>query len=281
MKHIVLPTDFSKNSWNAIFTALKMFATTESQFTLLHAYEPKGGDLLGEKTKQRLGVLYDSMEGYSQQELDKILAYLEEHHSNDKHRFETLSVQDDLEEALEGLLNKSEADLIVMGTQGASGTKGIFLGSNTVKVIKKIRNRPILVVPEAFNFQSLKKVVFPTDYSRPHESGEMLPLREILLSWKAALLVFYLAQEFELNETQLAVKALLGKRLEGIRHSFHEVVRTAPIAEAIADFAEEEGAGMIALVHYPHTFMEKLTREPVVKKISFRTQLPLLVLPDH
>lgn len=40
MKHILLPTDFSNNSWNAIQYALQLFKDQECTFHLLHVYTP-------------------------------------------------------------------------------------------------------------------------------------------------------------------------------------------------------------------------------------------------
>lgn len=281
MKHILLPTDFSPNSWNAIFTALKLYAGVECRFYIMHAYEPKAAEILGEKGKQRLGALYDSMSAYSEQELDKVLEYLHANHTDKKHQFEKLSVKDDLLDAIDTLIGRKPLDLLVMGTQGATAARGVFMGSNTVKVIKKIRNKPLLVVPEDFDLQSLKSVVFPTDFSRPHEPFELQLLIELLNAWKASLKVFHLALEFELSDTQQAVKKLLHRRLAGISHSFHQVDRTLKLSKAIENFASEQEAQMIALIHYEHTFMEKLTRESVVKKIGFHTNVPLLVLPGQ
>ena len=40
MKNILLPTDFSKNSWNAISYALQLFKNETCKFYLLNAYTP-------------------------------------------------------------------------------------------------------------------------------------------------------------------------------------------------------------------------------------------------
>ena len=40
MKNILLPTDFSDNSWNAIEYALKLFKDEPCKFYLLHTYTP-------------------------------------------------------------------------------------------------------------------------------------------------------------------------------------------------------------------------------------------------
>ena len=119
MKNIVLPTDFSDNAWNAIFTVLKIYRDVPCHFYLLHAYEPNAMNLLGKKGQQRLGAIYDSLSAYSNAELNKILAYLKKHHHNPNHTFEIVLKSDNLLQAVKEILSKKEIDLLCMGTQGA------------------------------------------------------------------------------------------------------------------------------------------------------------------
>ena len=280
MKKILLPTDFSDNAWNALFTAVKLYAGQKCHFYLLNAHEPNFANLLGDKGKQRLAVIYDSMEAYSNQELDKVLDYLEKNHKNDNHSFEKISKTEDLVSATKEIILQKDVDTIVMGTQGATGAKEVFMGSQTVKVIKAIRNRPVVVVPERYDLKKLTKIVFPTDYTDPYESFELRPLVDLALAWESKILVFQVGQEFLMNDVQKLNRELLSKRLNPVEHDFNEVKFKISVAQGIADFSKEMGADMIALIHYEHTFMERLTREPVVKKVAFHSQIPLLVLPE-
>lgn len=280
MKRILLPTDFSDNAWNALFTALKLYADETCHFYLLNTHEPNFANLLGNKGQQRLGVIYDSMEAYSNQELDKILDYLKKNHKNNKHTFEKISRTDDLVRAITEMVLKKDIEMVIMGTQGATGAKEVFMGSNTVKVIKAIRNRPVMAVPENYNFQKLEKIIFPTDFTKSHERFELKPLIEFATLWKSKILVFQVGQEFLWNDTQIANRELLIKRLGDVAHDFCEVEFKSSVTEAIGDFAKEQEADMVSLIRYEHTFMEKLTREPVIKKVAFHSHIPLLVLPE-
>lgn len=280
MKKILLPTDFSDNAWNALFTALKLYAGQKCHFCLLNAHEPNFANLLGDKGKQRLAVIYDSMESYSNQELDKVLDYLKKNHKNDNHTFEKISRTDDLVSATKDIILQKDIDTIVMGTQGATGAKGVFMGSQTVKVIKGIRNRPIVAVPDGYDFQELKKIVFTTDFTKPYESFELQPLIDLATAWESKILVFQVGLEFLMSDIQKINKKLLTERLQSVMHDFHEVDFKISVAQGISDFSKESGADMIALIQYEHTFMEKLIRESVVKNVAFRTQIPLLVLPE-
>ena len=280
MKKILLPTDFSDNAWNAIFTAVKLYTNVECRFYLLHGYEPDALNMLGRKGQQRLGIIYDSLSEFSRQELDKVMAYLKENHHNQKHSFETVSISDPLEEAVQQVLAEKDIDLICMGTQGATGAKQIFMGSNTVKTLKKINGCPILAVPEDYNFQSLKSLAFPTDFSKKYEKHQLLPMTELASLWKTDIQVVHVALEFALNDQQLINQKLLKERLNDLAVTFYNIDFEANIAHTLEKFITDTRVEMMALIRYRHSFWEKIIGEPVVKKMTFHTKVPLLVLPE-
>ncbi|MBT8179233.1 MAG: universal stress protein [Eudoraea sp.] len=280
MKKILVLTDFSDPAWNALFTALKLHEGRRCHFYLLHTYEPSFAGVLGQKAKKRVGVLYDSLAEYTEQELHKIEDYLGEHHHESGHSFETVSRAEDLVDGIQKMIREQDIDLIVMGTKGATGAKEVFMGSNAVNVIRKVRNCPILVVPSEHDFKLLHAVVFPTDFTHHYDPHELKPLIDLAKAWEAKIIVYQVGQEFDLSSEQIANKALLEKRLEGAVIDFRKGVMQSTIEAAIMDFTEASDADMIALIHYQHTFMERLTHEPVIKNIGFHSKLPLLVLPD-
>ena len=281
MKKILLPTDFSDNAWNAVFTALKLYTDIKCKFIILHAYEPKAMNMLGKKSQQRLGVIYDSLAQYSAQELDKIATYLNKNHINPNHSFETISRSDTLEGAVKELVSTSDIDLVVMGTQGATGAKEIFMGSNTVKVLKQLRNISILVVPNDYNFQKLQTLVFPTDYTRKYEKLELLPMIELTRLWNATIKVLHVAVEFILNDTQKTNIKILEERLAGSNYSLHELVFEASIAYSVEQYVAETRADLLTMVRYQHSFWERIIEEPVIKKIAFHSMVPVLFLPEQ
>ena len=280
MKKILILTDFSDPAWNALFTALKLHEGRNCQFYILHTYEPSFAGVLGTTAKKRVGVLYDSLEAHTDGELDKIEDYLELHHHDPHHHFQTVSLAEDLVEGIQKTVREDEIDLIVMGTKGATGAREVFMGSNTVRVIKKVRNCPILVVPSVNDFKMLKAVIFPTDFTQHYDPYELSPLLDLVNAWEARIIVFQVAQEFKLSPEQEANKRLLEKRLQSTKVEWKRGSLKSTVEAAIMEFIEACDADMIALIHYQHTFMERLTHEPVIKKVGFHTPVPMLVLPD-
>ncbi len=280
MKKILIPTDFSNNAWNAIFTGLKLHTDVECKFYLLHAYEPNTLNMLGSKGQQRLGVVYDSLAEYSKRELKKGMAYLKKNHKIPNHSFEAISMSDPLDIAVEQLIAQKDIDLICMGTQGASGAKQVFIGSNTVKVLKKIKYCPILVSPSNYDFKSLQSLVFPTDFSKKYEQHQLLPMTDLVSLWKTTVQIVHVAVEFEMNEQQLINQKVLKKYLNDFNLMFYNIDFENNIAHTLEKFVLNTEVAMIALIRYQHSFWEKMIGEPVVKKITFHTTVPLLILPE-
>jgi nucleotide-binding universal stress UspA family protein len=280
MKNIVVPIDFSDNAWNAIFTAAKLYADVECKFYLLHAYTPKTLNLLSSKSQQRLGVIYNSLSEYSTQELQKVMDYMREHHQNSKHSFEPVSKSDTVEGAVAQFIAEKDIHLVCMGTQGATGSKQVFMGSNTVKVLKKIKDCPILAVPDDYNFQSLKSLAFPTDFSKKYDKHQLLPMVELASLWKTKIQIVHVAIEFALNDQQIIHQNLLKERLADLDVTFVNIDFEANIAHTLEKYIEKTELQMMAMIRYHHTFWEKIIGEPVVKKMTFHTEVPLLVLPE-
>ena len=87
--------------------------------------------------------------------------------------------------ALKKIIEAEQADLIVMGTKGASGLKKILIGSNTLKVIAKIKV-PVLVIPKVAQFENFlnkgkNRIVLATDLISLENEDALNILKEIAL----------------------------------------------------------------------------------------------------
>ena len=280
MKQVLLLTDFSENAWNAVFTARKLFSRQPCHFIILNCYTAKLENVSGFKSSARTGHALSGLKKASEEGLANVLSVLNRTSSNDPHTFSTISVQADLVSQIKQLIPEYDLDLIVMGAKGFTASRQIFMGSNTVAVIRKIRNCVVLCVPEEFNFQSLKQIVFPTDFTNFYSKSLLNLLLELIDNWKSELSVVHFAGEFSLTAPQKANKKVLVERLINVNYDIFQVQIDTSLSKAITKYAEDKLADMICLVHYEHTFLEQLTREPAIKKVAFNSRVPLLVMPD-
>ena len=161
MKNILLPTDFSQNSWNAIKYAVNFFKEETCSFYILHV-NPLDNAVVSDFPYLSVSapeVIEDVCTKPAMSKLRKILSLISTDITpNKKHRFYSLLDYDFFIESIRKHVEEKRIDIIVMGTKGASGLQEIIVGSNTGDVITKVKCST-LVVPEKARFIGLKELI--------------------------------------------------------------------------------------------------------------------------
>ena len=274
-KKILLPTDFSDNAWNAIIYALKLYANETCDFYLLNSIKIKGSTMSNFSSK-----LSSTIRKSAFKDMLDLKQMIERVNANANHNFEILVSNADLKDALETAIKKHTIQMIIMGTKGASGAKEFFFGSNTVNVINKVRLCPILTIPDQFDFVEPKKIAFSTDFNRLYKEEELAPLKEITDLYNSEINIVHLNNEEHLNEVQEYNSKILENDLKDYNHHFFWIPNYGKKANDINDFINEQNINLLAMVNYKHSFIEKITKEPVIKTIGFQPFIPFLVIPE-
>lgn len=276
---ILLPTDFSKNAWHAIRYAVYLFDSIPCHFYVLHAHQVSPSGLVSTINKERDTRLHEITLSEARVKLDKIIDRLNNINKVAGHQFEGLLESDSLLNAIGRNVIDEDIDFVFMGTQGASGIKEVFLGSNTVKVIRNIENCPVMVVPEQFEFGRYTEILFATDYKHLYKKAELQPLIDLAKITGASLRVGHINVEESLDQEQQALRKLLEGFLAGIEYHFEDLAYYPNVSARIREWSTETQTGMLAMINSQHGFFSRITREPVVKRIAFHTEVPFLVLP--
>ncbi|MDB4270608.1 universal stress protein [bacterium] len=277
MKKIILPTDFSYNAYNAISYAMNLLKDEEATFYLLNTYTPaiyQTEYLLHSPGQIGLGDIYQSE---SINQLEELKKQLEKEFKNPKHTIIAHSAFNILVDEVSAMVASEEADLVIMGTQGATGAKEIFLGTHTVHVIKKA-TCPVIAIPADFDYEIPKKILFPTDYEVEYSEKQLAGLLNLSKIHNSSIEVIHISSGYDLTDLQLQNKAKLEKILEEIPHLFHDLPNQE-IITGINNFQLKNKMNMLAMIQNKHTFLESLFIEPVIKKIGFHVSIPFMVIP--
>ncbi len=280
MKNILLPTDFSKNSLNAAKFAIEFFKEEECVFHLLNTYTPAIVHSRFMATTIHGGILEDNVQSDSESGLDELLNQIKAYYKYPQHSFKCVSSFNLLTEEIKELVESENIDFIVTGTKGASGFEEVFLGSNTVRIIKAVRSCPILAVPEDFDYIKPVRIGFPTDFKRNFSAEIIEPMIQLSAKFGATINIMHISEEEQLNKHQHSNKEILLEYVSSVSHCLRSMPYFASKSDVIEFFIKEYGIQMLALVNYRHGFLEELVKEPVVKRIAFHTPIPLLVLSD-
>ncbi len=278
MKKILIPTDFSDNAWDALMYAVRLYDDIRCTFFILNTFQSSPSNVTNMMRKKRDTPIFQYVKTNSEKELQKIAHHLNNHLLNDLHAYKTLSVTGPLITIMKQVVAAENIDLIVMGTAGATGAKEIFLGSNTVKAMKHIDLCPIISVPKDYVFQEPEQVIFATDFKRHFNSIEFENLLELQSIYNFNITVLHIQAESALDVIQQQNKKALQHFFDKKNVVFEEIKFDTSVAKAITSYVKKHEVDMICLLNYEHSFMESLLHEPILKKISFHSAVPLLIV---
>ena len=276
MKNILLPTDFSKNSLNAIRYATELFKDNSCKFYLLNVFKIPyfTNEALLENDSIQLAKMENDLFESSQKGLKNLIKKLDD---NPKHSYATLSEYNFFINSVKNTLKNKDIDLIVMGTKGATGAKEIFMGSNTGDVIMKTQCN-VLAIPENASYEKPKEIAFPTDYEISYQKEDFEFLISIVNSNNSKVRIVHFQNKNELNEEQRLNKKRLLSIFKNLDIRFHTLTST-DFEVALNCFTQSRGnIDMIAIVAKHYNFFQRLFFKPKVEELSFHTTIPLLVL---
>jgi nucleotide-binding universal stress UspA family protein len=266
MKAINYARELYKNH-NCDFYILNVFSATSNILESLIHLEP-GSEL------------YETAKLHSENGLAKVYDIIAmSDYDNPKHHFEVISTFNNVIEAIKQIVDKKDIEMIVMGTKGETDSKTSAFGSTAVYVMEKVRNCPVIVVPEHSKIELPKEIVFPTSYKTHYKRRELNYLKGIAKKCDATIIVLHICEENELDKNQKENKQLLEEILEGTTYKFHDLSHNS-VMTAVNIFVESRASDMVAFINKKHTFFGSILTNAMVKEISFHLKVPILTMHD-
>lgn len=280
MKHILLPTDFSENSWNAIKYAIQLFKKEDCTFHLLNTYTPVIYHVEYVLSYPAQFGLGDAIRDTSKENLSKLVSKIsEEFEHNSKHKFETIAKFNTIISGIKEYISKHQIDCIVMGTKGATGVKEVLFGSNTVTVFKDIKC-PILAIPSDFEYEPPHEILFPTDLEITYKNTQLYLLKEIAVSNHSRVNAMHISSGYDLTDAQKINKSDLETMFDNTAYLFHDV-KIMTVLEAINKFQVTHKINLLAMINNKHNFFENLFFKNTINQIGFHLTVPFLVIPAN
>jgi nucleotide-binding universal stress UspA family protein len=159
MKTILVPTDFSKHAENALKVAAQIAKKNNGEIILLHMLElsTSGNDALNTSHEIPELMFFKNAAVAKLEELENI-SFLDDIKVSSIVQFNM---------AFEGIIEngkKHQADLVVMGSHGASGFHEMFVGSNAEKVVRN-SEIPVLVIKKEDADFKVDTLTFASNFS--------------------------------------------------------------------------------------------------------------------
>ncbi len=158
MKKILVPTDFSPQAENALKVAAQIAKKHDCEIHLLHVLE------IPQYTEDAYSTYKDLPEAVFFMKL----AHQKFERLKEQDYLQGLTVYENVEfhEIFKGVFQvckKQNIDLIIMGSNGASGLREMLIGSNTEKVVRTSET-PVLVIKNEHDTFKIEAFVFASDF---------------------------------------------------------------------------------------------------------------------
>ena len=273
MKKILLTTDFSKNALNAIEYAIQLFGTEDIAYYLLNTYmEPRSSANVVVSIK-------DFLEKESAKGLARVTELLRDKFNADDLSLVELSHYGNLTAVISKMTKVEEFDYVVIGTKGASGLENFLMGSNTLDVVKSVK-QPVLVIPTGKKFEPLDRIALAADYEHIDHIHLLDSLINIVRLHKAKLKIVNIITENSPTDYQHAIEGFeLHNILEDITHEFYSE-KNEHVVDGIEHFMKEKDVQLLSMVARKHTFFDRVFNKSVTKQISKLSDIPLLIIHE-
>ncbi len=267
MKKILFPTDFSIAANDALAYALAFANRWDCELTLLHAYKiysPTGSlvsmePFIEESARKEMQKTVEDCQGLLRR----------------PEQIKSILLRGDAIPAIASHAEEEKYDLIIMGTQGASGLREILLGSITAGLIRAT-TIPVLAIPARYTFQPPQEIVLAMDQQGISDPAILHPLVAIAQTFDASIRIFHQ----DTGPGDIGIDPAIDDLLQGIDHSFHYELEEGEVYKSIRDFTEDASADMLCMIHHKRSFLEDIFHQSTTRHTVNRTERPLLVLHD-
>lgn len=267
VKHLLVPTDFSVVSENAIKVAADISAGSDAIITLLHAYLIPGYS--GGMAYETFIPPIDEHIELINKQMDEFVEGLPE--LKDR-RVEKIAIPGSVQDMIGAYVQDNDVDLVITGTRGASGFIGFLLGTESERIEAEVKC-PVVLVPENATVRKNIKIAFAHDYKSTISQQQRNILQFFLDFYNGSLDVVHVEEKHDTPEAERSVK----ENLKDLQADFHKVVND-DVEKGLNDFILKNNVDMLALIYHDHGFLNRIFGRSTTRNLTYHTKIPLLVL---
>lgn len=280
MNKLLVPVDFSSNSTKAVLYAAEIANKNGATVCLFHVMEP--GDLTEVSSVEASDFMEEEAPVDEQSSLQMIRESLLKLYPglHVESHLKSGSVTNSILE----FTDQNGIDLIVMGTQGATGLKELLWGSITSSVLLRSKV-PLLAIPAAYEMKEPSTILFGTNHFEWRDQ-----LLEHLLSFARLFDAQIHVSVFVDSDTADGAEYIdqgrhLNQYVDRLSKSHPDISFRAALLSGskfepeLESYIQKQAVDLIALVHYPKSKWELFLQKSTSKAIAAHSMTPVLILP--
>jgi len=269
MKTVIVPTDFSDASTNAVLFAADLAMDVNASLEIYHAvpdhvvliddleFEEEYAET--EQAMQQLEELQEKVRSYSQHRLsiDVKLKY------------------GNIDRVLEESCKEYTPFAVVMSATAKNAIERFLFGSETLTVSHKLQV-PVLLIPHNAEFMGFKKVAIATDFNEVYDTMPLHSLTHWIDAFKPTLEIVYVNEDSKFSKENVSGAVTLQTHFEKYNPAIR-YIQSGNIADGISNYLKESRADLLIIVPKKHAFFHKsLSREFII-----HPTIPTMIIAGH
>lgn len=280
MQKILVPTDFSDNAKKAIDYAVALAEKANAEIVLLNVTTVLDSTFSSRKAlvKEYNNTRVESIREQLKELQQSIAA------NNAKVKLTTQLYEGEVQDSILQCAADENADLIIMGTQGAGRLKKIFIGSITAGIIGNT-TVPVLAIPKKAEWKKLENILFAT---RQLDVNNKIFTPVLKLAQLEAALI-HVAVFTDTDDSDAADYMEHGRLLNAYRQTlpsrykdinFKTVqLEGEEFDDTIEQYINDNQIDMMVMTTHKRSFWESVFNSSMTKEMSYHINIPLLAIP--
>jgi len=271
MKKILFATDFSKCANNAMDYALGLARKAKAEIIVLHTILPVDAV---DNNVYNMVFVPDYLQG-RQEELSKWILRFKRRPENNELGIRGFCELGGLLPVMKDKIEEEGIDLVVMGTTGAGGFKGV-LGSHAAMISTAI-DIPALFIPDGKTLPDKPKLAIGTDFIVKMDATNYQIFRELMriLGIKTIDVVSAIGKEGE--KKRAVAEKNWTDNFPGLNFVFH-YIHDNDAVRSLLHFVESTGTHLVSTVAHEHNFIYRWIIASSTERIVKKALVPILVL---
>ena len=181
-------------------------------------------------------------------------------------------------DTLEKYVNNNNIQLIVMGITGATRLGQIFMGSNTLNLIKR-GTVPVIIVPPHAHSESAKNVMLLTDFKDIENTIPVKTVRSVLDLFNPRLHIVNVDHEHyvQVTEEYKAERTKLEGLLKDYSPEFY-FIRLFDFMDAIEQFVVDNKIDLILTFPRKHSFLSNVFKTTNTTQLAYHSYVPIVAI---
>lgn len=273
MKTIIVPTDFSLPSSNALDYGIEMAKAINASLMIFHVYQVP----VSISDTPVVLISVEELRKTAENNLNNLKEELEAKHPGLKIYAE--AVLGNVIDEVESLCEKIQPFAVVMGSKGTTGFEQALFGSTTLGLIRHL-TWPVICVPSKRKFGTgIHKIGFACDCNKVVETTPAKFLCEFTHMFQAELHVLNIDHKQKHLAEKSQESLLLQTMLEGTSPAWH-FIDNRNVEEGIHSFADDNDIDMVVAIPKKHSLLDSLMHYSHTKELVFHSHVPVMCIHE-